>query len=54
MGFIVGLNVSGVGLCCLEGVLGLDYADFSHNVGLVIYGLGYHFGFKAYLFSMFI
>jgi len=42
------LNVFGDGFCFLEGLSGLDSADFSHNVGLVVYGLGCHLGFKAY------
>ena len=44
----------GDGFCCLEGFLGLDYADFSHNVGLAVYGLDCHLGFKAYPFSCYL
>jgi hypothetical protein len=35
-------------------VLGLGYADFSRNVGLVVYGLGCHLGFKAYPFGCYL
>lgn len=50
----MGLNVFWGGFCCLEGLSGLDYADFSHNVGLVIYGLGCHLGFQAYPFGCYL